>query len=31
VRYIHIVRKRPTSKKYFLGWVCDALNFSINN
>jgi len=24
-RYIHIVRKRPTSRKYFFGWVCRAL------
>jgi lysozyme family protein len=24
-RYISIVKKRPTSKKYFYGWVCRAL------
>jgi len=24
-RYIIIVKKRPTSKKYFYGWVCRAL------
>lgn len=24
-RYITIVKKRPTSKKYFYGWVCRAL------
>jgi lysozyme family protein len=24
-RYIHIVKKRPTSRKYFYGWVCRAL------
>lgn len=24
-RYVSIVKKRPTSKKYFYGWVCRAL------
>jgi lysozyme family protein len=24
-RYINIVKKRPTSRKYFYGWVCRAL------
>ncbi|MDP2336753.1 MAG: glycosyl hydrolase 108 family protein [Bacteroidota bacterium] len=24
-RYIHIVKKRPTSQKYFYGWICRAL------
>jgi len=24
-RYIHIVKKRPTSRKYFYGWICRAL------
>jgi lysozyme family protein len=24
-RYITIVKKRPTSRKYFYGWVCRAL------
>jgi lysozyme family protein len=25
-RYIHIVKKRPVSRKYFYGWICRALN-----
>lgn len=25
-RYINIVKKRPSSRKYFYGWVCRALN-----
>lgn len=25
-RYINIVKKRPTSRKYFYGWVCRSLN-----
>ena len=25
-RYVNIVKKRDTSKKYFFGWVCRALN-----
>jgi lysozyme family protein len=29
-RYISIVQKRPSSKKYFYGWVCRALNSSVN-
>jgi lysozyme family protein len=29
-RYIGIVKKRPTSKKYFYSWVCRALNSSTN-
>jgi lysozyme family protein len=29
-RYIAIVKKRSASKKYFYGWVCRALNSSIN-
>jgi lysozyme family protein len=24
-RYINIVKKRPTSRKYFYGWICRAL------
>lgn len=24
-RYINIIRKRPTSRKYFYGWICRAL------
>jgi lysozyme family protein len=24
-RYVNIVKKRPTSRKYFYGWVCRAL------
>lgn len=24
-RYINIIKRRPTSKKYFYGWVCRAL------
>jgi len=24
-RYINIVKKRPSSRKYFYGWVCRAL------
>lgn len=24
-RYIHIVKKRPESRKYFFGWVCRAI------
>jgi lysozyme family protein len=24
-RYIHIVQKRPTSRKYFYGWICRAV------
>lgn len=24
-RYIHIVKKHPTNKKYFFGWVCRTL------
>ena len=24
-RYIHIVKKRPESRKYFYGWICRAL------
>ena len=24
-RYITIVKKRPTSRKYFYGWICRAL------
>lgn len=26
LRYIAIVKKRPTSRKYFFGWVCRAVN-----
>jgi len=25
-RYIHIVKKRPVSRKYFYGWICRAFN-----
>lgn len=25
-RYVHIIKKRPTSRKYFYGWVCRSLN-----
>lgn len=28
-RYIHIVKKRPVSRKYFFGWVCRALDENI--
>lgn len=26
-RYVAIIRKRPASRKYLLGWITDALNF----
>jgi len=25
VRYVHIVKKRPESRKYFYGWVCRSI------